>query len=192
MTSPDPVLHLVVGPNGAGKSTLVQRVIEPATCLPFINTDVIAAQRWPDDPAAHAYQAAAVADQQRLAKLAARESFIAETVRHSSKLDLVAAAARLGYHVTVHVVAVPEELAVARVRDRVRHGGHAVPEDKTRGRYRRLWRLASQACVLAEHAYVYDNSRADTPFRVVATFDNGRPVTSDWPGWTPDELTALG
>jgi predicted ABC-type ATPase len=54
-------LDLVVGPNGAGKSTFVELTLAPL--LPgsaFVNADEIAKQRWPDDPASHAYQAARV------------------------------------------------------------------------------------------------------------------------------------
>lgn len=56
-----PVLHLTVGPNGAGKSTWFTRVIGPATRLPFVNADQIAAQRWPGEEMAHAYDAAEAA-----------------------------------------------------------------------------------------------------------------------------------
>ena len=80
MASPDPVLHLIAGPNGAGKTTLATRVIAPVTHLPFINADVIAAQRWPDAQAEHAYDASQVAAEQRRELIGARASFITETV----------------------------------------------------------------------------------------------------------------
>ena len=45
-------LDLVVGPNGAGKSTFVELVLAPnRPNVTFVNADVIAAQRWPQDPA---------------------------------------------------------------------------------------------------------------------------------------------
>ena len=163
MASPDPVLHLIAGPNGAGKTTLATRVIAPVTHLPFINADVIAAQRWPEAQAEHAYEASQVAADQRQELILARASFITETVfSHPSKLALIRDAQDEGYLVLLHVVLVPEGLSVARVGDRVRRGGHTVPEDKIRERYRRLWALVVQARVLAERAYIYDNSRATT------------------------------
>lgn len=46
-----------------------------------------------------------------------------------------------GHRVVLHIVLVPEELAVARVVDRVTHGGHQVPEGKVRARFGQLWAL---------------------------------------------------
>lgn len=189
----DPVLHLVAGPNGAGKSTLYDRVIGPVTKLELVNADAIAAREWPDDAAAHAYDASRMAAERRDELLAARTSFVAETVfSHESKVDLVKAAAAAGYLVTLHVVLVPEDLAVARVTNRVENDGHDVPEEKVRSRYARLWPLVAEAIGLADEATVYDNSSASEPFRVVASFDHGVAVSKPaWPPWTPTELRAV-
>ncbi|GAC1377716.1 MAG: zeta toxin family protein [Acidimicrobiales bacterium] len=189
----DPVLHLIAGPNGAGKSTLYQAVLGPVTHLEFINADVIAAERWPEEPAARSYQAAAVATQRRSELIEAGESFVTETVfSHHSKLELLEEAVRGGYLVTLHIVMVPVALAVARVASRVGVGGHGVPETKIRERYERLWPLVASAVGRSDWATVYDNSRAATPFRVVATFQHGLAVGSvSWPTWTPQPLRAL-
>lgn len=186
----DPVLHLLAGPNGSGKSTLWARVLEPVLHLEFVNADEIAAQRWPEDPARHAYEAAAVAATRREELLTTRGSFATETVfSHSSKIGLVAAAADSGYLVTLHVVAVPLTLAVARVEDRVLNGGHAVPVGKVRARYGRLWAHIAEAIPLAERCFVYDNTTAATPFLVVAEFERGSLLRSDWPVWMPADIT---
>lgn len=185
----DPVLHLVAGPNGSGKTTFVERLLAPVTHLPFVNADLIAAERWPEDPLVHAYEAARLAEAERRRLLAARSSFLAETVfSHPSKVDLCRAAVAAGYLVTLHVLLIPEALAVARVAERVRAGGHDVPEEKTRQRYRRLWPLIRQAIAIVAAADVLDNSRAATPFRRVARFEKGQLLSADWPPWTPAEL----
>jgi len=166
--SGDPVLHLVAGPNGSGKTTLATRVLQPATHLPFVNADVIAAQRWPD----------------------ARTSFITETVfSHPSKLALMEHAQQAGYRIELHVVLLPEDVTVARVHQRVRAGGHEVPEAKTRERYQRLWPLLARARDLADITYVYDNSLARTPLRLIARYEHGTPIGQPrWPAWTPNAL----
>ena len=184
-------LDLVVGPNGAGKSTFVRLTL--AAVLPrasFVNADLIAQQRWPGEAEAHSYEAARIAAATREALIARREPFIAETVfSHPSKLDLLREAGAAGYYTAVHVVMVPEELAVARVAARVVAGGHAVPEEKIRGRYRRLWPLVADAIVLADTATVYDNSRRNGP-AVVADLSHGFLVGNPlWPDWAPDALT---
>jgi predicted ABC-type ATPase len=191
---PDPVLHLLAGPNGAGKSTLHDTVIGPATHLEFVNADLIAAQRWPEDPAGSSYKAATLAAERRSHLIENRVSFVTETVfSHESKLELVRAAVGAGYLVTLHVVAVSEELAVARVNNRVDVGGHLVPEHKIRERYRRLWPLVPAALDLVDGATGYDNSLAAQPFRVVARFERGTVVgESDWPAWTPEPLRDAG
>ena len=191
---PDPVLHLVAGPNGAGKTTFYDTVLGPATHLQFVNADIIAAQRWPEDPAGRSYDAAGVAAERRSKLIAHRVSFVAETVfSHESKLELVQAAVDAGYLVTLHVVTVPKALAVARVANRVGVGGHGVPEDKIRERYLRLWPLVAAAIGVVDNAAVYDNSRAERPFRVVATYEHGRVVGEpDWPAWTPKALRTAG
>ncbi|WP_145942890.1 AAA family ATPase [Corynebacterium glyciniphilum] len=189
-----PVLHLLVGPNGAGKSTYVTRVLQPASpLLPFINADVIAAERWPDSQAEHAYEAARIAASTRLQLLTDGRSFIAETVfSHPSKLELVGEAQARGYLVLLHVIMVPAEITLHRVRHRVAHGGHAVPEHKIRERYDRLWPLVAQAAALADYAEFLDNSLPEVPYRRIASFDRGRQTAkSSWPSWTPTPLTSL-
>lgn len=189
----DPVLHLLAGPNGSGKSTLWLYVLEPELHLAFVNADLIAQERWPDDQESHAYQAAEIAATRRQELVAARHSFATETVfSHESKIELVRTAVEAGYLVTLHVIAVPEALAVDRVSSRVENGGHSVPEDKIRGRYSRLWAHVAEAIALADHARVYDNATAATPFRVVAEFERGALLWSDWPPWIRTELSSFG
>ena len=89
----------------------------------------------------------------------------------------------------LHVVLVPEELAVQRVALRVKAGGHSVPENKIRERYHRLWPLVADAIRRCDQATVYDNSRLKGP-KIVAQMTDGFIVGStDWPDWTPGELT---
>jgi len=188
----DPVLHLLAGPNGAGKSTLYEKVIGPTTNFEFVNADVIA-QRWPEDPAGQSYAAAVVATQRRVQLIEQRASFVTETVfSHESKLELVDQAVAAGYLISLHVVMVPEDLAVARVVNRVDLGGHTVPEAKIRGRFRRLWPLVVTAIRRVDQATVYDNSRAAHPFRLVARIEHGALIDApDWPAWAPMPLRDL-
>ena len=181
---------LVVGPNGAGKSTFVALTL--ARLLPgsvFVNADEIARQRWPEDPVSHAYDAARAAAETRSRLIELGRSFIAETVfSHPSKLDLLRAAQAAGYVVVMHVIMIPEELAVERVKRRVLAGGHHVPEDKIRERHRRLWPLVATAAAHAETATFYDNSRRDGP-RIVAQLSGGIAIGApSWPGWTAEPL----
>ena len=182
-------LDLIVGPNGAGKSTFVEFVLaDLRPNVVFVNADVIAAQRWPEDPEGHGHDAAQAAEQIRDELITRGEAFIAETVAsHPSKVELVRRARRAGYHVHLIVVVVPEEMSVARVLQRVATGGHDVPEDRIRARYRRLWANVVLMIEGANSAEVFDNS-GEGP-RTIATFVDGQPVgTPRWPTWAPADL----
>jgi len=187
----DPVLHLLAGPNGSGKTTLFNLVIRPETGLEWVNADDIAAGLDADPRVA--YEASRIAADRRAELIAGHRSFATETVfSHPSKVELVREAAGHGYLVTLHVVLVPEDLAVARVENRVEHGGHDVPEVKIRERYQRLWAHIAEAIMLAHETYVYDNTTAEHAYRFVARFEQGRVVgVANWPAWTPAELRSF-
>ena len=139
----------------------------------FVNADEIAKQRWPDDPAAHAYDAALIAADTRAILIALGRPFTAETVfSHPSKLELIDTAHAAGYTVVLHVLLIPEDLAVQRVAYRVQAGGHPVAESKIRERYHRLWALVAEAIMRCEQATVYDNSGIKGP-RIVAQMTEG-------------------
>ncbi len=185
-----PLLYVLAGPNGSGKSTFVRTVLGPATDLPFINADDIAAAQWPGDEEAHAYDASRAAAAARAQAITDQRSFITETVfSHPSKLTLLEQAMRAGYRVELHVMLIPEDVTVERVAYRVSCGGHTVPPDKIRERYRRLWDLVVDARAIVHRATFYDNSRSK-PFGRVAVYERGHPVaTPTWPIWTPEVLT---
>lgn len=187
-------LDLVVGPNGAGKSTFIRFTLGPnQPGVPLVNADVIAAERWPDAQAEHAYEAARIATRTRASLLERGLPFITETVfSHPSKLDLIHAASAADYEVNLYVIMVPVRQSVERVRRRVESGGHGVPEDKIRGRHERLWSLVADAVLVVDVATFYDNTR--DPRVTVAMFAHGLAVRSPkWPVWVhPDLPQKLG
>lgn len=184
-------LDLVVGPNGAGKSTFIELTLAGLLVgSVLVNAHEIAKQRWPHEPAARSYDAARIAADTRAALIRAGRPFIAETVfSHVSKLELVETARDAGYVVVLHVLLIPEELAVQRVRHRVAAGGHDVPEGKVRQRYHRLFPLVADAIAQCDSATVYDNSGLRGP-RLVAQFARGIAHGAVvWPPWSPSALT---
>jgi len=181
-------LDLLVGPNGAGKTTFARMILAPIRPGNlFVNADVIAAERWPQDPGAYAYEASRIASETRSALIKEGREFIAETVfSHPSKVELVDEAIETGYFVSLHVMMIPEELAVARVAMRVEQGGHAVPEEKIRGRYERLWTNVIAAVERASSADFWENSTIRGP-ALVAELTGGSPLgRPKWPDWAPE------
>ena len=197
------LLIVLAGINGAGKSSLYDEYIDspggliPASRdkLPFVNADLIA-RRLPatGDARADALHAASVAEQERQRLLASGASFCMETVfsdRSGSKLGFMAAARNRGYTVILLFVGLAApDLAILRVAQRVRTGGHHVPPETVRERYPRTLINLARALPSVDLALIYDNSDADVPYRVLAAWRSGHQVlrTGDLPQWYRDVL----
>lgn len=91
----------------------------------------------------NSYLASVASDFLRQKLLAARETFTLETVMsHPSKVNLLVQAQAAGYRTYLYFVATDDpDINVSRVRNRVRLGGHPVPEDRIRTRYHRSLNL---------------------------------------------------
>lgn len=108
----------------------------------------------------NSYFAAVAADFLRQKLLDIRVSFTMETVMSSpDKIQLLDRAQRLGYRTYLYYVATEDPMInVSRVRNRVRLGGHPVPEDKILSRYERSLDLLKDAIRFSHRAYLFDNS----------------------------------
>ena len=129
---------IIAGPNGAGKTTFAREFLpNEAQCPKFINADLIAAGLSPFAPDLVAVKAARLM-LENIAELERRsESFAFETT-----LSGLIYARRIrrwreaGFHVTLFFLSLPEaQMAVDRVAERVRQGGHNVPSDVVYRRY---------------------------------------------------------
>ena len=108
----------------------------------------------------NSYVAAVLADAIRRELLAQGSSFTFETVMSSpDKIEFLREAQSRGYRTYLYFVATDDPaINVERVRLRVSQGGHDVPEDRIRSRYRRSIDLLDEACAVADRAFVFDNS----------------------------------
>jgi predicted ABC-type ATPase len=166
-----PQVFVIGGPNGAGKSTIAEIFIGEHLGLgEFVNADVIARGLAGFDPDAAAIQAGRIM-LTRLRELAAqRVDFSFETTLASRTFARWLTELRAsGYQVNiVYSWLRSPELAVARVRRRIRRGGHAVPEETIIRRYQRsISNLFELYLPIADRWRVYDNSGSSP--RVVAT-----------------------
>lgn len=134
-----PSVVILAGPNGAGKSTAAPELLQGELAVnEFVNADVIARGLSAFDPDRAAIAAGRVM-LARLDELARqRESFAFETTLASRSFapwlrDL--RASRYDVHLFFLWLS-SSDLAVQRVADRVRSGGHDVPADTIRRRYR--------------------------------------------------------
>ena len=129
---------IIAGPNGAGKTTFARSFLPAeAHCPRFINADLIAAGLSPFAPETAAVKAGRLMLRE-MAECARRgESFAVETTLSGLVyLRHVHHWRRQGYHVSLFFLALPSaDMAVARVAERVRQGGHDIPEDVIRRRF---------------------------------------------------------
>ncbi len=184
---PKPTLVILAGPNGAGKSTLYETRIVPSLAAPFINADVIQRDELRDADETAAYRAAEIAAKRRQEHLEQGRSFVTETVfSHPSKLDLIRHCRAAGFRIMLfHIGVEHPDLSVARVKERVKEGGHPVPENKIRQRYDRNGPLIRQAALVSDIAHIFDNSRLNMPPERMLSFSRGQlsfvhPQLPEW------------
>jgi predicted ABC-type ATPase len=131
-------IFIIAGPNGAGKTTFAQEFLpNEAECPVFINADLIAAGLSPFSPGSAAVKAGRLMLEAMTDHEAKGESFAFETTlaglaytRHIPRWRAK------GYHVTMFFLSLPTaEMAIARVAERVRQGGHHVPDEIVRRRF---------------------------------------------------------
>ena len=155
-----PRLVMFAGPNGSGKSS-VTPLFQNVSGFPqkYINPDEIALT-LEGDTMSNAYQASAIAAQQRLEFIFQKQPFAFETVMsHPSKLAILETAKEAGFETQVVFVSTESsEINVERVRQRVADGGHDVPENKIVSRYERSMSLLPRVAEIADKIYIVDNS----------------------------------
>ena len=112
----------------------------------------------------NSYFAAVAGDFIRRVLLARQHSFTFETVMsHPSKVKFLSDAQTAGYRTYLYFVATDDPaINISRVANRVRLGGHPVPEAKIVERYRRSLDLLLPAIRHTNRAYVFDNSGDNT------------------------------
>ena len=169
-----PELWLLAGGNGSGKTTFYERFLKRRN-IPLINADNIARTLWPSEPEAHSYEAALIAEKERLRLLQEGQTFCFETVySHPSKLDFVALAKAAGFRILIFYFHLGNTgLHNARVASRVTAGGHNVPEDKVNSRVPRTFANIRDSVGLADELHLVDNASAVKPYLRIASWHDG-------------------
>jgi predicted ABC-type ATPase len=162
---------IVAGPNGAGKTTFAREFLpQEAGCPVFINADLIAAGLSPFAPERAAIQAGRLMLEVIDQHVAKRDGFAFETTLSGlGYARQIPQWRQMGYRVEIFFLGLPSaDMAVERVAQRVRHGGHDVPEATIRRRFeagKRLFTTVYQP--LADQWVLYDNA-------------GNEPIAMDW------------
>lgn len=156
-----PTIYLIAGCNGAGKTTFAREYLpHEVKCLRFFNADELARGLSPLDPSAGAFKAGRLLLEEVHDSISKGETFALEsTLSGRTYVNLFRAARDSGYAIELHYLwlASPAQ-AIARVRQRVRNGGHNVQIADIRRRFARsLKHLLDDYLPLAAQWTIWDN-----------------------------------
>ena len=132
-------IFILAGPNGAGKTTFAREFLtDEANCPVFINADLIAEGLSPFAPERAALAAGRIMLRMIRESVERGDSFGFETtLAGRGYARSIPGWRRAGYDVRRLFLSLPSpEMAIERVSERVRQGGHAVAEEVIRRRFR--------------------------------------------------------
>lgn len=159
---------IIGGVNGTGKSSLTGVLKTQTTELGVI----IDVDRITAEAGVSAVKGGRMALERIRDCLSKNVSFTQETTLSGRKTEDTAARAKeQGYYVRLYYVGLdtPEE-CLARIANRVRRGGHDIPEEDVRRRFAGRWEAVEKILPYCDEAHFFDN---DNGFVEVAEYRNG-------------------
>lgn len=160
-----PNIYIISGCNGAGKTTASYTVLpEILNCHEFVNADEIAKGLSPFNPEGMAIKAGRIMLARINELIKSRVDFAFETTLSTrSYIKLIKQAQQNGFFVSLIFFWLPSpDQAVQRVATRVAAGGHNIPEEVIRRRYKQgehyLSALYKPIC---DYWVIYDNSSVE-------------------------------
>lgn len=158
-----PVFLLIAGPNGVSKSTFSQKRLKPLG-FPCIDPDVVGQELFGRHPTTQeeAIQATVEATKRvhkhfQEGRSVGLETVFSDTKGH--KLGLLKEARTSGFRTVIVFIGVDSpEICIARVMDRVDHGGHDVPDDVIVDRFPRCFENLKAALKIVDLTILIDNS----------------------------------
>jgi predicted ABC-type ATPase len=153
---------IVAGPNGAGKTTFALEYIKEYS-LKYVSADAIADRMSPDNLSEVAIRAGKQFFSDLNQSIDLGESFIVETTLSGlSFRRIFKRLQKTSYTIIIiYVFLEAHEACIARIRERVRKGGHSVPdEDVIRRFYRSIANFWNIYRLEADRWYLICNSTA--------------------------------
>lgn len=163
MPDASPTVCLIGGCNGADKRTFARRLLPGEGVDLFLNADEIARGLSPLKPELAAFRAGRLLLEEARRLIAEKKSFGLESTLSGRTYErLLRDAKAAGFTISLHFLVVPSaEVSIRRVAERVTKGGHHVPEDDIRRRFRRsVENFLEVYLPLADEWEVWDNELA--------------------------------
>jgi predicted ABC-type ATPase len=139
-TGRQPTVYVISGPNGAGKTTFANEFLPNfVSCREFLNADLIAAGLSPFAPETQNMRAGRLLVERMRELAKERRDFGFETtLAGRMHVKLLSDLRKWGYQIALFFLWLPSaEMAMRRVAQRVSEGGHRVPDEDVRRRYRK-------------------------------------------------------
>ena len=161
-----PNLYIIAGPNGAGKTTWAETFLpDYAECVDFINADLIAKGLSPFAPENAAFKAGRLLIEQIKEKSGQGIDFAFETtLSGKGHALLIKELKQKGYTINMFYLWIPDvKLAMARIEERVRHGGHNIPKKASLRRYgKSLHNLFNVYMPIMDYLEILDNTQKNS------------------------------
>lgn len=163
-------LYIIAGCNGAGKSTIAFSLLpELLECKEYVNADEIARGLSPFQPETVAIEAGRIMLNRIDNLLKENVTFAIETTLSArSYSNLILKAKNSGYNVILLFLWLnSNKLAIKRVQERIKKGGHGIPIDIIKRRYHAgIQNLIKIYIPLCDFWLIFDNS--NIPGTVIA------------------------
>jgi len=162
MNKKGPNLYIIAGPNGAGKTTFARKFLpDYVKCLEFINADLIAGGLSPFVPERAAIQAGRIMMEQIRSLSAQRRNFGFETtLSGKTYVKLFGELKKSGYRIHLFFLWIASaDLGIERIAERVRQGGHYIPDAVVRRRFAKgLTNFVKLYQPILDSWFIFDNS----------------------------------
>ena len=175
-------MYIIAGPNGSGKTTFAKEFLPHyAHCDNFINADLIASGLSPFSPTNARIKAGRLLLEQMNQFVSSNKDFAIEsTLAGKTYFSLIEKIKnQKNYSIHIFFLWIPDvKLAYTRIKQRVRGGGHDVPQEDVQRRFgRSVKNFFNLYSLLCDSWILFDNS-GQQPM-VVAEYSKKNLITQD-------------
>ena len=175
-------LYIIAGCNGAGKTTASFTILpEILNCKEFVNADEIAKGLSPFQPEKVSFEAGRIMIKRINELLETNQTFAFETtLATKSYKTKIVKAKKENYSVTLLFFWLETiELAIERVKTRVREGGHNIETEVIKRRYKNgIKNLFEIYLEIADEVLIFDNSFGEPELIAEKSFDTEIKILS--------------